>query len=84
MSLNHLRTKFDMSPDEYRTKWGLPSDYPMVAPNYAAARNNLAHAIGLGQKRRTNAGRKKGLKLLNEHAHAAWINLTMRRLSFQH
>ena len=58
----HLRTKFDMSPDEYRAKWGLPSDYPMVAPNYAAARSNLAHAIGLGQKRRTNAGRKKGAK----------------------
>jgi len=58
----HLRTKFDMSPEEYRAKWGLPSDYPMVAPNYAAARSNLAHAIGLGQKRRTNAGRKKGTK----------------------
>lgn len=58
----HLRTKFDMSPEEYRAKWGLPSDYPMVAPNYAAARSVLANAIGLGQKRRTNAGRKKGTK----------------------
>jgi predicted transcriptional regulator len=58
----HLRTKFEMSPDQYRTKWGLPSDYPMVAPNYAAARSVLANAIGLGQKRRTNAGRKKGTK----------------------
>src|SRR5918994_185045 len=38
----HLRTKYNMSPEEYREKWGLPSDYPMVAPNYAAARSNLA------------------------------------------
>ena len=51
-----------MSPDQYRAKWGLPSDYPMVAPSYAAARSNLARAMGLGQKRRTNAGRKKGTK----------------------
>ena len=58
----HLRTKFDMSPEEYRAKWGLPSDYPMVAPNYAAARSVLANAIGLGQKRSANAGRKKGSK----------------------
>ena len=58
----HLRTKFEMSPDQYRAKWGLQSDYPMVAPNYAAARSILAHSIGLGQKRRTNAGRKKGTK----------------------
>ena len=65
MSLNHLRTKFEMSPDQYRAKWGLPSDYPMVAPSYAEARSNLARAMGLGQKRRTNAGRKKGAKALN-------------------
>ena len=51
-----------MSPDQYRAKWGLPSDYPMVAPSYAEARSNLARAMGLGQKRRTNAGRKKGTK----------------------
>ena len=69
----HLRTKFEMSPDQYRAKWGLPSDYPMVAPNYAAARSILAHSIGLGQKSKANAGRKKGLKLLNDHANAAWI-----------
>ena len=56
----HLRTKYEMSPEEYRAKWGLPSDYPMVAPNYAAARSNLALAMGLGQKRQANAGRKKG------------------------
>ena len=58
----HLRTKFNMSPEEYRAKWGLPSDYPMVAPNYAAARSLLANAMGLGQKRNANAGRKKGTK----------------------
>ena len=59
----HLRTKFEMSPDQYRAKWGLPSDYPMVAPSYAAARSNLARAMGLGQKSKANAGRKKGSKV---------------------
>lgn len=47
----HLRTNHDLSPDEYRQKWGLPSDYPMVAPNYAAARSQLAKKLGLGRKR---------------------------------
>ena len=47
----HLRTHYDLTPDEYREKWGLPSDYPMVAPNYAKARSNLAKEMGLGQKR---------------------------------
>jgi predicted transcriptional regulator len=55
----HLRTKFEMSPDQYRAKWGLPSDYPMVAPSYAAARSNLARAMGLGPKSKANVGRKK-------------------------
>src|SRR5205085_9390310 len=45
----HLRTKYDMSPDQYRAKWGLAKDYPMVAPNYAQARSNLAKQMGLGQ-----------------------------------
>ena len=45
----HLRTKYDMSPEEYRAKWGLPKDYPMVAPNYAKARSDLAKSMGLGQ-----------------------------------
>jgi predicted transcriptional regulator len=45
----HLRTKYNMSPEEYRTKWGLPKDYPMVAPNYAKARSDLAKQMGLGQ-----------------------------------
>ncbi len=45
----HLRTKYDMSPEEYRAKWGLAKDYPMVAPNYAKARSDLAKQMGLGQ-----------------------------------
>ena len=47
----HLRTHYKMSPDEYRAKWGLPPDYPMVAPNYAAERSHLAKKMGLGTKR---------------------------------
>jgi predicted transcriptional regulator len=47
----HLRTKYDMSPDDYRRKWRLPPDYPMVAPNYAKARSALAKKMGLGQRR---------------------------------
>ena len=47
----HLRTQYNMSPEEYREKWGLPADYPMVAPNYAAARSELAKKMGLGQQR---------------------------------
>jgi predicted transcriptional regulator len=47
----HLRTHYDLTPEEYRTKWGLASDYPMVAPNYAKARSALAKEMGLGQKR---------------------------------
>ena len=53
----HLRTKYDMSPDEYRSKWGLSKDYPMVAPNYAKARSDLAKQMGLGQ-----GGRKPARK----------------------
>ena len=48
----HLRTQYDMTPEQYREKWGLPHDYPMVAPNYAAARSDLAKRMGLGQRRR--------------------------------
>jgi predicted transcriptional regulator len=48
----HLRTQYNMSPEEYREKWGLPPDYPMVAPNYAKARSQLAKQMGLGQQRR--------------------------------
>jgi predicted transcriptional regulator len=48
----HLRTHYDLSPEEYREKWGLAPDYPMVAPNYAAARSALAKKMGLGQRRK--------------------------------
>jgi predicted transcriptional regulator len=47
----HLRTHYNMSPEEYREKWGLPHDYPMVAPNYARARSDLAKKMGLGTRR---------------------------------
>lgn len=48
----HLRTQYNMSPEDYREKWGLGADYPMVAPNYAKARSHLAKQMGLGQQRR--------------------------------
>jgi predicted transcriptional regulator len=48
----HLRTQYKMTPEQYREKWGLAPDYPMVAPNYAAARSQLAKQMGLGQQRR--------------------------------
>jgi predicted transcriptional regulator len=48
----HLRTQYNMTPEQYRDKWSLPADYPMVAPNYAAARSQLAKQMGLGQQRR--------------------------------
>lgn len=53
----HLGSAYGMTPDQYRQKWGLPADYPMVAPNYAAARSALAKASGLGQK---SGPRKRG------------------------
>jgi len=55
----HLRTSYNMTPDAYRAKWGLPSDYPMVAPNYSKARSQLATTMGLGQKRRTSGKRSR-------------------------
>jgi predicted transcriptional regulator len=48
----HLRSVYNMSPEQYRAKWGLPASYPMVAPNYAATRSELAKRLGLGQQRR--------------------------------
>jgi predicted transcriptional regulator len=54
----HLRTKYNMSPDDYRAKWNLPRNYPMVAPAYAAARSNLAKQMGLGQGGRQAAAAK--------------------------
>jgi predicted transcriptional regulator len=52
MLKRHLKTAYDMTPDDYRERWGLPSDYPMVAPNYAKQRSKLAKAIGLGTQQR--------------------------------
>jgi predicted transcriptional regulator len=49
MLKRHLRSTYNMTPDEYRAKWGLPADYPMVAPNYAAQRSDFAKKIGLGR-----------------------------------
>ena len=48
----HLRTQYNMTPEQYREKWNLPADYPMVAPNYAVARSQLAKKMGLGQQQR--------------------------------
>ena len=51
MLKRHLMTRYEMTPDDYRAKWNLPADYPMVAPNYAEKRRSLALSIGLGRKR---------------------------------
>ena len=56
MLKRHLRTTYDMTPDQYRQRWGLPSNYPMVAPNYAKKRSKLAKAIGLGTRPRRKRG----------------------------
>ena len=58
MLKRHLKTSYGITPDEYRERWGLPSDYPMVAPNYAAKRSALAKKIGLGTKSRRRRRRK--------------------------
>ncbi len=50
MLKRHLKATYNMTPDDYRKRWGLPSDYPMVAPNYASTRSKLAKKIGLGRK----------------------------------
>ena len=55
----HLMTDYGLTPDEYRTKWGLARDYPMVAPNYAAARSEMAKKMGLGRKAKKPAPRKR-------------------------
>lgn len=52
MLKRHLKTAYDMTPEEYRDRWDLPADYPMVAPNYAKQRSKLARAIGLGTRSR--------------------------------
>lgn len=57
MLKRHLMTHYQMTPEDYRAKWGLPADYPMVAPNYAEQRRTLAKKIGLGTKRRRTRGK---------------------------
>jgi len=57
MLKRHLMTHYNMTPDQYRQKWGLAADYPMVAPNYAEQRRTLAKSIGLGTKRRKTRGK---------------------------
>ena len=58
----HLKGSYGLTPDEYRAKWGLPRDYPMVAPNYAKARSELAKSMGLGRKAGSTAAAKKAAK----------------------
>ncbi|MBA3813814.1 MAG: MucR family transcriptional regulator [Alphaproteobacteria bacterium] len=55
MLKRHLKTSYNMTPDQYRERWGLPASYPMVAPNYAIKRQNIAISIGLGLSRRKKA-----------------------------
>ena len=58
----HLSSKYDLTPEQYRTKWGLPPDYPMVAPAYAEARSALAKSMGLGRKAAAPAAKAKAKK----------------------
>jgi predicted transcriptional regulator len=67
----HLRTKYDMSPEDYRAKWGLAKDYPMVAPSYAKARSDLAKQMGLGQGGRLAAKSRTTTKTANRSARRA-------------
>lgn len=59
MLKRYLRTRYGLSPEEYRAKWGLPADYPLVAPNYAARRSDFAKKIGLGRRPPPTTKRKK-------------------------
>ena len=60
MLKRYLRSNYNMTPEEYRAKWGLPADYPMVAPNYAAQRSEFAKKIGLGRSASPTGRRRKG------------------------
>jgi len=59
MLKRHLRSSYDMTPEEYRAKWKLPIDYPMVAPAYAKERSDFAKKIGLGRRTKASAGKRK-------------------------
>lgn len=60
MLKRYLRSRYDLTPEEYRAKWGLPADYPMVAPNYAAQRSEFAKKIGLGRTAPASKSRRRG------------------------
>ena len=60
MLKRYLRSRYDLTPEEYRAKWGLPADYPMVAPNYAAQRSEFAKKIGLGRSAPATKSRRRG------------------------
>jgi predicted transcriptional regulator len=60
MLKRYLRSRYDLSPEQYRAKWGLPADYPMVAPNYAAQRSEFAKKIGLGRTAPATKARRRG------------------------
>ena len=60
MLKRYIRSRYNLTPDGYRTKWGLPADYPMVAPNYAAQRSEFAKKIGLGRTASSSSRRRKG------------------------
>jgi predicted transcriptional regulator len=60
MLKRYLRSRYGLSPEDYRAKWGLPADYPMVAPNYAAQRSEFAKKIGLGRSSPPSKGRRRG------------------------
>ena len=66
----HLSTVYGMTPEQYREKWGLPAEYPMVAPNYAAQRSALAKSMGLGQQRKAAAAAEKPVKAVRKRARA--------------
>lgn len=66
MLRRHLKTAYNMTPDEYRARWGLPPEYPMVAPGYSAQRSALAREIGLGSRTRSSAPQEEDLPLVKK------------------
>ena len=73
MLKRHLMTHYQMTPDQYRQKWGLNADYPMVAPNYAEQRRALAKSIGLGTKRRKTRGKLGRASLRAKRGNPAFL-----------
>ena len=78
----HLATKYGLTPQAYREKWGLPNNYPMVAPNYAAARSAMAKSSGLGQKQKRSPGQtlEKGESCLSRAGERRWAVISAHRL----